>query len=56
MIVIFKKECFYKNNFYNKGDKLNINDNHEVWKLNEKGFIEPINIKNLKNKKDLKEE
>lgn len=52
MIVIFKKDIYYKNEYYTKGDKLNISNVQEAWRLNEKGVIEPINIKDFKKSKN----
>lgn len=42
-LIKFKKNCNYKGKEYVIGDVLtNITDFSSVWKLNEKGFIEPI--------------
>lgn len=56
--IVFKKDAFFNDNFYVKNEKLSINDIKnlkDIWKLNEKGFIEPITYKEylqiLNNKK-----
>ena len=41
--IRFSKNCTYKGKKYIKGDVLeNVEDFASVWKLNEKGYIEPI--------------
>lgn len=41
--IKFKKNCNYKGKEYVMGDILtNFTDFSSIWKLNEKGFIEPI--------------
>ncbi len=41
--IKFKMRCNYKGKIYEKGDVLeNVVDFVSVWRLNEKGFIEPL--------------
>lgn len=44
----FKKNVFFNDDFYVEGETLNISEIKnlkDIWKLNEKGFIEPITYK-----------
>ena len=45
--LIAKKDFTFKGVAYVVGDELKVNDILEVRKLNEKGFIEPLNFKEL---------
>jgi hypothetical protein len=45
--LIAKKDFVINNVAYIKGDEVNIKDISVVRKLNEKGFIEPLNFKEL---------
>lgn len=49
----------YKNKFYEKGDIVEVKDYKDAIMLNEKGFIEPLTIKeisDMRNKPKKKEE
>lgn len=57
--LIAKKDFSINGNFYIKGDEINVTDISIVKKLNEKGFIETLDFKDLvilerelKNKKE----
>lgn len=58
--IKFKKDCKYKDEYYFVGDVFTPTEINEVYKLNEKGFIEPLTLKELKtmekeiNKKEIK--
>lgn len=48
--IVFKKECKFKGKYYAIGDVLkNVSskDIDDIRSLNEKGFIEPLNLKEL---------
>lgn len=45
--LIAKKDFTLKGKPYIKGDEINVNDFETIVKLNEKGFIEPLNFKEL---------
>lgn len=50
MKVVFKKDCIFNNKYYFVDDELEVTKENvkDVWKLNEKGFIAPITIKEYK--------
>ena len=51
-----KMEFFFKGVFYEKGDEVtNVENFEELNRLNEKGFIEPLTIKQIQNYKFKKE-
>lgn len=58
--IKFQKDCTFKGEYYFVGDVFTPSDITEVYKLNEKGYIEPMNLKELKtmekeiNKKEIK--
>lgn len=46
--ITFKKDVFFNDGLYVKGETLavsEVKDLKSIWKLNEKGFIEPITYK-----------
>lgn len=45
--LIAKKDFSINGCFFIKGDEVNVEDISVVRKLNEKGFIEPLNLKEL---------
>lgn len=45
--LIAKKDFTINGDFFIKGDEVNVEDISVVRKLNEKGFIEPLNLKEL---------
>lgn len=42
-----KKDLFYKETFYAVGDIIKIQTKEDLIKLNEKGFIEPLTLKEI---------
>ena len=51
------KNFFFKGVFFEKGDEVtNVETHEELNKLNEKGFIEPLTIKQIQNFKKVKKE
>jgi hypothetical protein len=67
MEIIAKKDFTIDDKQYEKGDIVKVNKNNidYIWKLNEKGFIEPITVKDINKlyneilnskKKELKED
>lgn len=54
MKLVAKKDFVLKNDYYTKGEEVKCNDFNTIIKLNEKGFIEPLDTKDLfKIKKEL---
>lgn len=52
-----KKDFFFKGIYFEKGDEVNNVETHEeLNRLNEKGFIEPLTIKQIQNFKKGKKE
>lgn len=47
MRIIAKKEFTLNGKYYVKGDEVKVNSKDELVKLNEKGFIEPLNRKEV---------
>lgn len=47
-----KKPFFLKGKFYSENDEVKINDFADLIKLNENGFITPLNIKQLQEEKE----
>ena len=41
--------CSYKGTWYEAGDEIKVETKEELVKLNEKGFIEPLTIKDIQN-------
>ena len=62
--IKFKKSCEIKGELYEKGDSFDVNKENIklLWKLNERGFIESITLKEYKqiekelNEKNFKKE
>lgn len=44
-----KKDFFLNEIFYGKGDEVKVETKEDLVKLNEKGFIEPLTIKDIQN-------
>lgn len=44
-----KIDFFHKNIFYGAGDEVKVETKEELVKLNEKGFIEPLDYKDIQN-------
>lgn len=57
MKPIAKKECKVNGIYYDKGDEVAVNNKNQLLKLIEKGFIEPLKMKEIQNfNKNIKEE
>ena len=41
--------CSYKGTWYEAGDEIKVETKEDLVKLNEKGFIEPLTIKDIQN-------
>ena len=41
--------CSYKGTWYEAGDKIKVETKEDLVNLNEKGFIEPLTIKDIQN-------
>lgn len=41
--------CSYKGAWYEAGDEIKVETKEDLVKLNEKGFIEPLTFKDIKN-------
>ena len=47
MKIIAKIDCIINDEFYEKGSEIPVNKFEDAIKLNEKGYIEPLGIKEL---------
>ena len=57
MKPIAKKDCKINNVYYDKGDEIKVDNKGQLLKLIEKGFIEPMSMKDIQNfDKKIKEE
>jgi len=58
MEPIIKKDCQINGVFYEKGDKIKVDNKSQINRLMELGFIEPLTQKEIQNyfKKDNKKE
>lgn len=57
MKPIAKKDCKINNVYYDKGDEIKVDNKGQLLKLIEKGFVEPMSMKDIQNfDKKIKEE
>lgn len=49
MKPIAKIDCKVNDIYYDKGEEIEVKDKEQLIKLNEKGFIEPLTMKEIQN-------